>query len=577
MDVGGLVELAGAVAVIGRRLEGETAVLDVPPVALPELTLAAVGRREVLARLATLRAVVTLAAESYAATEARVAQLFGCGPVSGLLRSLDATALEALLVSAPALAAAVVSRRPGDRDPVADALTRTLLLPPALAARRQAQTLALMGAPQRRLLALMRPWLMTSLAGAPASDRFAASRVLVAADLATLLRRRAAMTPGPELRRIERRIAMRQKLIEEQVVLRHPDGTLTRHPHQLLSFDPADDGRVVEVIGDLDRARHLAVFVPGTGSDLDRAAGTVARMTPFASANPSLAVVVWQNADHPDQPFDDPLPPPSVLIGPAGPARLQRYLREHVLAAAYRDAAAVAGPVLAADVAGLRVAMAVPASDLTVLGHSYGGSIVGAAEANGMVADRVVHVASAGAYVDDVADYAAPGTPRFSMTAYDDPIRLAQGYDASDTTDRVRAMLPAPLDPFAAAAAEAARLAVPASSETGHGLDPDLVPGVVRLDTGVHQDGSLVRGHSSMFEPDSTAWRNLLGVMTRGQVEVLQPQLWSSHLDPLGAAVTLPGGAVVGGSTMRPLPPRYVIDRTPYADPGYRPPVLDLG
>ena len=138
-------------------------------------------------------------------------------------------------------------------------------------------------------------------------------------------------------------------------------------------------------------------------------------------------------------------------------------------------------------------------------------------------------------------------------------------------------MLPIQLDLIAPVVAGVASLVVGGTGQVGHGLDPDMLPGVVRLDTGVHDDGRLVRGHSGMFEPGSTAWRNLLGVMTQGDVSVLQPQLWSSHLDPLGVAVTLPGGVVLGGTTMQPLPPRYVIDHSPYDDPTYRPLVLDLG
>ena len=568
VDVGSLTELAGAVGVVGRGVEHDTAPLEAGvPVAAPELALAVAARRDVLDRLRTLRSVVALAAEGYAATEARVAQLVGTG-LQTVLGAIDPAGLEALLVAVPALAGAVV----GDptADPVADALTRTLLLPPAAAARAQAQALALLGDRQRRLLALAHPRLMTALAGAPTSDRVAACRVLVAADLAALLRQRNQRGADPSL---DARIAVRQRLLDGQVVLRHPDGTTTRHPHQLLAFDPAGDGRVIEVLGDLSRARHLAVFVPGTGSDLSRLGATVGRMTPFAAADPALAVVVWQNADHPDQPFDDPLPParPDAL-----PAAVQRYVREGVLAAAYRESADVAGPVLAADVAGLRVALPAPAADLTVLGHSYGGSIVGSAEAHGMVVDRVVHVASAGGYVGDVRDYADPATARFSMTAYDDPIRLSQGHDAADASARARAMLPAPLDPLGPVVAAAVVLVLPAAGSMGHGLDPDLLPGVVRLDTGVHPGGGLVRGHSDMFAPDSTAWRNLLAVMTRGRVEVLQPQLWSSHLDPLGAALTLPGGGVAGGTTVVPLPPRYVVDASPWSDPAYRPPTLDL-
>lgn len=584
VDVGQLATLAGTVGVIERRVDTETtAVAGALAViartgsgassrATAAVALAAAARLEALAQLAALRTVVALAADVYAGVEARVAALVGARPAPPRLRRLLAAAqvddLEALLVSAPALAAAVAAGATTAAG-VVESLIRTLLLPPPVAAREQASILGRLDPRARRLLALTEPGLMTALVGAPASDRFAASRVLVAADLSRLLQRRALVGAQP---RLDERIAMRRRLLDEDVVLRHPDGTTTRHRHQLLVFDPAGDGRVVEVVGDLHRARHLAVFVPGTGSDLDRYPGSLQRLVPFAAADPALAVVLWQDADHPDAPFDDPPPPPADL---ARRGAAQQYLREHVIAAAYRDAADLAGPVLAADIAGLRVALAGPASDLTVLGHSYGGSIVGSAEAHGMVVDRVVHVASAGAYVRDVADYASPSAERFAMTAFDDPVRLAQGHDAADSPTRLRTMLPAALDPLAPAVAGAAVAVAPSPAAVGHGLDPDLLPGVVRLDTGVQVDGRLVRGHSGMFAPGSTAWRNLLAVMTRGRVQVLQPGLWSSHLDPLGVEAHLP--------TAGPDPvvhvhlPRYVIDRTPYADPGYRAPTLDLG
>ena len=577
VDVGDLGELTQAVGGVQARLSEGSAVLlaALGAAPVPALVLAARTRETALEALSALRSLVALAAESYAATEARVAQLVGsCSTraMRGLLAQADPAALERLLASSPMLAQVVVASQ-GDDQALVDDLRRTLFLSPAAAAKAQARLFAAMNAGDRRRFALLHPGLVTSMTAAPTSDRIVASRVLVAADLGALLQRRASAEPGRARDRLDARITLRHRLLEQQVTLRHPDGTTTTRPHQILSFDPTGDGRIVEVIGDLDRAEHLAVFVPGTGSSLDRYSHSLDRMTPFAAADASLAVVLWQNADHPDAPLDNP-PSPALLPSVAD---VQRYAREHVVAAAFRDSADVAGPVLAADVAGLRVAVPRAGADLTVLGHSYGGSIVGAAEAHGMAVDRVVHVASAGAYVADVRDYADPVARRFSMTAYDDPIRLTQGHDAADATPRLRAMLPAQLDPIAPVVAAVASLVVGGTGQVGHGLDPDLVPGVVRLDTGVHDDGTLVRGHSGMFEPGSTAWRNLLGVMTQGQVSLLQPQLWSSHLDPLDAAVTLPGGVVLGGTTMHPLPPRYVVDHSPYDDPTYRPPVLDLG
>jgi hypothetical protein len=513
-------------------------------------------------------------------------------PAERLLAGLPPALLEGLLTGTPALARLVVEREPVAVDVpegstagvVAGALRQAALLGPQQAAALVASRLATLDPGARRTVALLHPRLMTAAVAAPMRDRFAASRVLVAADLAGLHEQRRSAT-AQEVGRLDRRSAWEQRLLDETVVLQHPDGTVTRHPHQLLQFDPAGDGRIVEVVGDVRQARHLAVFVPGTGSDLDRYPGTFARMTPFAAARSDLAVVVWQGADHPDQPFDDGAPSVGELVrsawddqdDPGESARRARaWAREHVLAAGLRDAADTAGPALARDVAGLRAAAPGPASDLTVLGHSYGGSIVGAAELHGMTTDRVVHIASAGAYVDDVGDYPASAarTQRFSMTAYDDPIRLSQGHDMTDAGPRLRQLLPPVLDPLTLGPPQLAAEAFGPAPQVGHGLDPDLLPGVVRLDTGVHDDGSLVSGHSGMFTEHSTAWRNLLAVMTRGRVEVLEPQRWASHLEPLRLATVrvAPGHPAVPAHA-----PRYVVDRSPYSDPHYSPPVLDLG
>src|SRR5689334_24931601 len=41
-------------------------------------------------------------------------------------------------------------------------------------------------------------------------------------------------------------------------------------PRQFLSVAPEGQGRAVEVIGDLEQARNVAVLVPGMGNSLDR-------------------------------------------------------------------------------------------------------------------------------------------------------------------------------------------------------------------------------------------------------------------------------------------------------------------
>lgn len=501
MDTLQLRGLAGAVDACADRVAADAAVvsaaLRAEPGELPApgqvLAATVLRASRVEQDLRALASVVVLVARVYVSIEQQVAASFavlppGEPPPQGLPGALPGAAPEAmvdllsragpdvvegLLTSAPALAKVVVEDG-ASAAPGSDAGRLSALLASAASAAVVRTFLLDLGARRRRMLALLHPRALVAARAAPPSDRFVASRVLVSADLARLLARLAGAPPGARRAALGRRVAQRREWLEGSVVLRYPGGAVSRRRHQLLAFDERADGQVVEVLGDLDRARHLAVFVPGTGSDLQRYPGTLGRMLPFAAADPSVAVVLWQGADHPDQPFDDGVLP----------------VREHVIAAAFRDAADAAGPLLAADVEGLRLAAPSAATDLTVIGHSYGGSMVGAAEAAGMVADRVVHVASAGGWVPDAAQYSSAATQRFSMTAGDDPIRFVQGI-----------YLPGPVP-------------------MGHGVDPDVLPGVTRLATGTFDDGRPVRGHSAMFTPGSTAWRNLLATMTGAPVVV---------------------------------------------------------
>lgn len=141
-----------------------------------------------------------------------------------------------------------------------------------------------------------------------------------------------------------------------------------------------------------------------------------------------------------------------------------------------------------------------------------------------MRADRILHVESAGAgpEVTSASDYADPDTPRYSMTAPGDPIVWAQGTSVG------------PL---------------------GHGIDPDNINDVVRLETGlrVHGDPSsgVLHGgdaHSDVFHPTSTAWRNILAVMTGGEAIPLTARGWQQ-----GVGVAYP-----------------------LEDPSYQPPTMDV-
>jgi hypothetical protein len=523
----GLDPCVGEVHSVAGRLGGDAGV---------ELVALAARTEDVLGRVDTLARVVAVVADGFARTEAGVAASFAFGPpwprLDQLFTGVPPAALEALLVGSPELARIVVDRmhrldvlRPGSVAAQLYAVQRSGE-PTTVVLRQSRAILLALSDDDRRRLALLHPALVSGVASAPVEDRFAACRVLVSAEIARLRTSFAGQMPAL----VERRLRRYDELLHGRVVLLRPDGTRLIRPHQLLAFDSGSDGRIAEVFGDLSSASHLAVYVPGTGTSLDRYDGNARRVTDFAAADPSLAVVLWQNGDFPDQPQDELIPP--IGLGENPVQAIQHQLRGHVLAAGYRDAADVAGVALTRDVEGLRMAAPRPGADLTVLGHSYGGSIVGSGEAHGLRVERVVQIASAGAYVDDVRAYTAGecGTRRFSMTAPDDPIQLVQGagFRSRDEIEHslrtVVDVLPLPLKPLAPAVTLGVAVASADPLQIGHGLDPDLVPRVTRLDTGVRPDGhTLVSGHGGMFEPGSTAWRNLVAVMRGDPVQVLEP------------------------------------------------------
>ncbi|HEY0216848.1 MAG TPA: alpha/beta hydrolase [Cellulomonas sp.] len=282
------------------------------------------------------------------------------------------------------------------------------------------------------------------------------------------------------------------------VASRSADGTLvTAAGRQVVLFD-VPGGRFAEVVGDISRATSVAVLVPGTGAGLGPSDGTYTRARDFvrgARPSGSLAVVTY---------IGGPMP-------------------QHLLYDSTRNSFADhLGPGLARFAAGLDHATG---ATVTVVGHSYGGSVVGAAEVAGMRVDRILHVESAGIGpgVDDPGDLARPGTPRYSMTAPGDPIGLSQGV---------------------------------AVGGLGHGADPDTFPGVVRLETGLvsaaHPEQGVLQGasaHSDVFNRGSTAWNNMLAVMTGGEV--------SLYTEPM--QVRTPQGLVVHTGY-------------PMEDPGFEPP-----
>ena len=269
------------------------------------------------------------------------------------------------LPPSPQAGAAATALSGHDTAPTADSLDR---LSPA----------------DQRAVALARAEVVGPLDGAPPRMRYAANRVLLGREVARLGReveqvdrgiagRRRAIAQGappmPQYVRIRQAERLRAELIGRS---RRFAGWAADPRRSFLLFDPRGDGRAAEVVGDLDRAPHVAVMVPGMGSDIDNFDEHLAprahelRAAAHRHAGADVAVIAWLGYDPPDT-------VPGAALG--GRARVgARSLARFVGALEDRRDA-----------------------HTTVVGHSYGSVTTGTAAAEErMAADDVVFTGSPG-------------------------------------------------------------------------------------------------------------------------------------------------------------------------------------
>lgn len=218
-----------------------------------------------------------------------------------------------------------------------------------------------------------------------------------------------------------------------------PDGS----PRRFLAYER--HGAIAEVIGDVATARDVVVYVPGTSTSLRQWAYTEADLDALAattrewSGGASVAVVAWLGSPE----------PPDI---------------PHAVLQSYAKAAA---PRLRDFVAGLGLAAG---ARLTVVGHSYGGTVAGLAVRDGLRPDALVAVATPGLgpKVHRAADLHSPDTVVYALTDPRDPI-----LDVDLAQRGIRRLLGPVGDRLAGAAG------------IGHlGDDPTCLPGVQRLSTG---------------------------------------------------------------------------------------------
>ena len=169
-----------------------------------------------------------------------------------------------------------------------------------------------------------------------------------------------------------------------------------------------DTGHVAVAIGNPDYAKRTGIFVPGTGQDL-------ARMS-FSDAR---AVAMYNAA----RAADKTLGPRDVSI-----TTWMGYDRPMSLShAAFPGAARAGASGLDMFESGLRASHVGPPSIDTVIGHSYGSAVIGAAASGGrhLEADNVIAVGSPGMLVDRAGGLSlAPGAHVYAMRAANDIIGI---------------------------------------------------------------------------------------------------------------------------------------------------------
>ncbi|WP_035719574.1 alpha/beta hydrolase [Gordonia shandongensis] len=325
-------------------------------------------------------------------------------------------------------------------SPAAAAKAMLSLPPEATAAYWESLTAA-----QRARLTEVAPGVIGNLDGVPFGDRDRANRVSIARRIGVEKREPGGGDPA---------VVTRLRELLDPVT----DDEGRTVPRRIVTFH-ADDGRYVEMIGELTpTATGAAVMVPGTGTSLANADASRRRALGLAQSSGAPVFVFVDGELPPDLP-----------------------------AAADADYAERMAPRLVTFMASLDRELDHSAVDLktTVIGHSYGGSVVGTAEQLGMGADRVVYASSAGTGVlDGPWRNPNPEVSRYSLTPPGDPIHYVQQF-----------------------------------AGVVHGGDPDVAPGVTRLDTGYYDgpDHRLVAGRSAhsdyLDDPRSGAMRNIAAVV----------------------------------------------------------------
>lgn len=267
----------------------------------------------------------------------------------------------------------------------------------------------------RRLALEQHAAALGALAGLPAVVRDVANRLRLTGLLRSLRAERDRLVVGGVVRipanlrwvsSVCTRLAIAES-VERELAALTPGGA----PARLLTLDLEGAGRVAIGLGDVDGARHVAVVVPGMGQDAVHGIGRTVeqaallrRQAGRESAEAS-AVVAW--------------------VGYAAPGWAQ---------VPFATRARAGGRSLAVDLEALvtgRTADGGHPPHVTVVGHSYGSTVVGASTAvQSLPAHDLVLLGSPGVLADDVADLGFGRDHVFVGEAAFDPVADLSAFGA---------------------------------------------------------------------------------------------------------------------------------------------------
>ncbi|MBX6721735.1 MAG: hypothetical protein IRY92_00645 [Dactylosporangium sp.] len=248
---------------------------------------------------------------------------------------------------------------------------------------------------ERAELIRREPERIGSMDGIPAADRDAANRILL---------ERAAAGGN------EAAIKLKERL----------DG---RDDLYLLGFDESGDGRAIVAVGNPDTADHVATYVPGKGTDLADVTNGISDMERLRkqamAADPQaiVATVYWLDYDAPNGYVE------ALRAGNAENA----------------------SSALNSFQEGLRVTHQGEPSHNTIIGHSYGGKVVGIADReHGLPVDDIVFLGAPDVGVDKADQLsvgrdhvwatAAPGDPIDNLSDIGSEVPTEGGFGAQGFT-----------------------------------------------------------------------------------------------------------------------------------------------